>query len=218
MRYTILLLAPLFAANQPSGLHLISRLDGIVQARFRNPTPGALGMSRIAVPSSMGTHFQPLLGNVRDFISETSEEREVVAALEDSHLQVGLYVFGASIVDVNPEALAFRALKGPGAITRGTPRPAWYPGGLPVPSKADALPDWKTVYPLAKRAMQSFEDGGSGFETTLNGWDVAARPVATDARCATCHGSSAEPVGGVLYAFRRGILRGPVSRLVVQTH
>jgi hypothetical protein len=50
--------------------------------------------------------------------------------------------------------------------------------------------------------MASFRDGGAGFETTLGSWEIAARPVAAEKRCAICH-SSESHIGGVLYAFRR---------------
>jgi hypothetical protein len=76
------------------------------------------------------------------------------------------------------------------------------------------LPDWEAIYPLARRAMKSFQDGSQGFETTFGNWTIAARPVmASQARCVGCHnaqpGGNAHPVvldrpiGGVLYAFRR---------------
>jgi len=85
-------------------------------------------------------------------------------------------------------------------VTRGTPRPAW----IPLPG---ALPDWKTIYPIARRAMKSFEDGGNGFETTVDSWTIAARPVvAAKQTCVACHNHSVElnkPIGGLLYAFRR---------------
>jgi hypothetical protein len=142
-------------------------------------------------------------------------EREVITQLEENGIHVGLYVFGTAVVTSSPEDLNYRALKGPGAVTRGTLRPAWYPGQpIVLPASADALPNWKAVYPLAKRAMQSFEDGGSGFETTLDGWNIAARPVVAEARCNVCHdrlyavsspaAKGKKSIGGVLYAFRRG--------------
>ena len=62
--------------------------------------------------------------------------------------------------------------------------------------------------------MRSFEDGGKGFETTFDTWNIAARPViASQERCLMCHtgeipGTSHaaklnQAIGGVLYAFRR---------------
>jgi hypothetical protein len=68
-----------------------------------------------------------------------------------------------------------------------------------------ALPDWRTIYPLAQLAMKSFADGGAGFETTLDSWHIAARPVvAAQQRCMSCHsGSQHQALGGVFYAYRR---------------
>ncbi len=142
----------------------------------------------------------------------------------------GIYVFGVDIVTSEPAARNFRALKGPAAITAGTPRPSWYPADgvnvdyLVVPPlitmkservnrtvAKDALPDWIEIYSTARGAMKSFQDGGKGFETRVGRWTVAARPlVASDVRCVACHNAMApgraalqQPLGGVLYAFRQ---------------
>ena len=32
--------------------------------------------------------------------------------------------------------------------------------------------------------MLSFQEGGAGFETKLESWDIAARPVSAEKRCA----------------------------------
>jgi hypothetical protein len=72
-----------------------------------------------------------------------------------------------------------------------------------------ALPDWNAVYPLARKAMKSFTDGGTGFETEIDSWSIAARPVlASQQRCLDCHSGLAlnQPVGGVLYAYRRATI------------
>ena len=114
-------------------------------------------------------------------------------------------MFGRAVLDSDPEKLDFRALKGPAAMTAGTPRPAWYPASEMGLVSENPLPDWKAVYPLARRAMKSFSDGGTGFETQIDSWKVAARPVmASQQRCLTCHNgvSLDQPVGGVLYAYR----------------
>jgi hypothetical protein len=206
MRRLLLLLPAgllLFAGNpKPADLPLIDRLNEHIQLRFQNPLPDTLGMSRVAVPRSMGTHFRPKLSSPTDFVPENAAERQTVAKLEANRVQLGLYVFGADILKAPAELRSFRALKGPAAITAGTPRPAWYPGTAKVPAFPDPLPDWNQIYPVARRAMAAFHDGSAGFETTFGNWDIAARPVAAEKRCAVCHG--AEPhLGGVLYAFRR---------------
>ena len=194
----------LFAGNPKApDLPLIDQLHKLVQMRFDTPLPGALGMSRVLAPPSMGQHFQPVRTTGRDFIPENDGEREVIGKLETNGVQVGIYVFGSAVLKATPQALDYRALKGPGAVTRTTPRPAWYPYQAKLSSApADSLPDWKAVYPVAQRAMRSFQDGGAGFETALESWDIAARTVATGKRCVMCH-SDAQPIGGVLYAFRR---------------
>ena len=195
-------------------LPLILRLNEAVQHRFQDPAPAVLGMSRVAVPPSFGAHFLPDRSLERDFRPETAAEMEVIAALEQRQTQVGFYVFGAAIIDSNPSQPDFRALKGPGAMTRGTPRPAWYPSMvMPSAFKQDTLPDWNAIYPVARAAMKSFREGGRGFETRLDTWTIAARPVTAVAeKCVMCHNNQTykgshdarlgQPIGGVLFAFR----------------
>lgn len=194
----------LFAGHpKPPDLPLIDRFQEQVQRRFETPSPDGFGMNRMAQPPSMGEHFLPVRTAERDFVPENPTEREILGSLEKSGVQLGLYVFGTAILAAPPQPPNYRALKGPAAITLGTPRPAWYPG-LPKTAEtpADTLPDWNAVYPLAQRAMRSFQDGGHGFETKIASWDIAARPVSATERCAACHGN-ARRLGGVLYAFRR---------------
>jgi hypothetical protein len=208
MRWLPLLLFTLPGSND---LGLINQLDECVQLRFQTLQADAsgripLGMSRIARPSSFGQHFAPVVVSQRDFEPQSAREREVLAKLEDESVQVGFYLFGPAILAGGPEAPNPRALKGPGAMTKGTPRAAWYPTGLSVaPAPGGALPDWRTIYPLAQSAMKSFAGGGSGFETTLDSWHIAARPVlAGQQRCMSCHtGSRFQTLGGVFYAYRR---------------
>jgi hypothetical protein len=108
-------------------LHLIIRLNEAIQHRFEDPAPASLGMSRVMVPPSFGGHFRPDMTLQRDFQPEDLAEHDVIAALEHRQTQVGFYLFGNAITDSDPSHPNFRALKGPGAMTRGTPRPAWYP-------------------------------------------------------------------------------------------
>ena len=216
-----------------SDLRTIDELNAIMQERFRTPPavipfnflndPGLrqklsglpitshppLGMSRVVQPGSFGSHYLPAFNTTRDFRPESKEETEVTCALESLHEQVGFYLIGRDILTSKAEAPNFRALKGPAALTAGTPRPAWYPTGVNKAASPDALPDWKAIYPLAQKAMKSFRDGGTGFETTIGSWRVAARPViASQERCLACHSTSInravlhEALGGVLYAFR----------------
>jgi hypothetical protein len=186
---------------KPPDLPLIDRFQEQVQLRFETPLPEGFGMSRMVQSPSMGEHFHPVRTAERDFIPENATEREVVGKLEENGVQLGLYVFGRAILAAQPQSQDFRALKGPAAITRGTPRPAWYPGQPKISdAPADALPDWNAVYPLAQRAMRSIQDGGAGFETRLASWDIAARPVsavspatATPGVSAACFTPSAAP-------------------------
>jgi hypothetical protein len=193
---------------------LINRLDALVQHRFRDPAPLTLGMSRVARPVSMGTHFYPKRASSRDFQPESPVEKDVIDALEKQQTQVGFYVIGNVITSLPPSDVtleSFRALKGPAAMTRGTPRPRWYPPSRKTAAvDPNALPDWEAIYPLASTAMKTFQNGGQGFETTFGNWNIAARPViASQQRCVTCHNSMDlpvklnDPIGGVLYAYRR---------------
>src|SRR5262249_48139575 len=139
--------------TNPSDVRLIARLDEVIQRRFAALPITTLGMSRVVQPSSFGEHFQPVRTAERDFQPTSAVEEVLIADMERAGLQVGLYLFGAAIEKAAPDALNFRALKGPGAITKGTPRPRWYPGLLDVtpriPPSPDALPGWKTIYPVA---------------------------------------------------------------------
>jgi len=100
---------------------LIDRLDKFIQQRFAAPLPGPLGMSRAAVPSSFGAHFQPAATAATDFLPSGAGEQEVIRELEGGKIQVGLYVFGAAITNSPAERMDFRALKGPAAITKALP-------------------------------------------------------------------------------------------------
>jgi hypothetical protein len=198
-------------------LPLIDELNAAIQQRLLDPAPGLLGMSRIAWRSSLGRHFKPVVSDRRDFVPENESERRTIETLEGRKLQVGLYLFGLSVLRDPANAKSYRALKGPAAMTAGTRRPNWYPSlkseasgnGIDA-TQTETLPDWNAIYPIAQRAMRSFKDGGSGFETELQGWTIAARPsLAINQQCVTCHRPFSEapirqgqPIGGVLYAFR----------------
>lgn len=211
---SLVLACALFAAGGPkTDLSLIERLDGLIQARFADPQPAALGMSRVAIPNSFGAHFIPLPSRPTDFAPESAAECALIADLDLHGIQAGFYLFGTA-VSAAPTVLNYRALKGPAVLTAGTARPNWYPG-LPNTAKEapGALPDWEAIYPVAQRAMRSFRDGGGGFETTLDIWRVVARPVvAGQNRCVACHNQMRagaeeikpnQAIGGVLYAYRR---------------
>jgi hypothetical protein len=196
-------------------LRVIEEFHSLIQQRLSQPKPNALGMSRLMVRPSFGHHFRPLISDRRDFAPENADEQRVVDLLERQHVQLGLFLFGESVERQDPAEFGFRALNGPGIITEGTPRAAWYPfmSVSPERSEPDALPDWNQVYSLAQRGMRSFRDGGRGFETTHGSWTIAVRPaLATDQGCVSCHNNTSpsparefrvgDPLGGVLYAYR----------------
>ena len=200
---------------------MIDALNLSIQDRLLNPAPRAFGMSRMMREPSFGRHFTPVTSHRRDFEPENDREKSVIASLEKRRIQVGLYVFGDSVLREDSKALSFRALKGPGTISVGTPRPNWYPSQIEVlravvnPGvQQAALPDWKAIYPIARQAMRRFKDGSTGFEMEFESWTIAARPaIAVSEKCISCHNSGSDlarrssvklgqPIGGVLYAFR----------------
>jgi len=219
------------ANRPPSDLDTIEQFNQAVQIRFQSlpanlsshgslstlvlnlPPEPALGMNRMASARSFGRPYLPEFDAKRDFEPQTDTERKILACMERDGLQVGFYVFGRAILDAAPQAPNFRALKGPAAITAGTPRPRSYPTGDNRNAAPDALPDWNAIYPLARNAMITFADGGSGYDMAFGSWIVSARPViAAENRCVACHSPSAfgkgtsvtlhGAVGGVLYAWR----------------
>lgn len=206
-----------FTNRAAEDLRMIETLDKVIQERFADPEPMALGMSRIATPRSFGDHFRPSLTERRDFKPATAWEGSAITALEANHVDVGMFLFGQAIATSELNQFNYRAMKGPAVMTSDTPRPAFYPSFTPpavasTPSMhARTLPDWREMFPLARKAMRNFSDGGKGFETEIGIWNIAARPVlASDARCVTCHKHMGgtpiklhQPMGGVLYAFRR---------------
>jgi hypothetical protein len=239
----LLAAACLLASRRPElpfdPLSAIEEFDSLIQQRLSQPKPNSLGMSRLMVRPSFGHHFRPLISDKRDFAPENADERRVVALLERHNVQLGLFLFGESVERQDPVEFSFRALNGPGIVTAGTPRPVWYPilrivqdrvaqDGVgeekvrPERPDPDPLPDWNQVYSLAQRGMQSFRDGGRGFETTHGSWTIAVRPaLATDQRCVSCHNNSAyrpprefrvgDALGGVLYAYRIKAITSPAS-------
>ncbi|MBM3787168.1 MAG: hypothetical protein FJW30_22655 [Acidobacteria bacterium] len=168
----------------------IDAFDQAIQDRLLKPKPKTLGMSRVMIRPSMGTHFTPVTSDVRDFAPENSYEEMVLAGMEKQGLRAGLYLFGETVATAPAEAFLFRAMKGPGIITAGTPRAG--------------LPTWQAMYPFAKEAMGRFAAGEGGYQKTLDGWTLAMRPaIASDARCAHCHqAKQGQAIGGVIYAFR----------------
>ncbi len=173
------------------------------------------GMSRFTVQRSLNQHFVPEFKSLTDCRPVNKTELGLIAELEAAKIQAGLYLIGRRVIDSPGEEQNFRALKGPAIITRGTPRPEWYPSMLTLENEnRDTLPNWLEIYPTAQRAMKSFRDGGKGFETDFKSWHLMARPViATQARCVICHNNPAfglrervvlqEAIGGILYAYRQ---------------
>src|SRR5580693_4114599 len=86
--------AVLAAGNPKTSLNLIDSFDKLVQTRFADPQPAALGMSRVAIPNSFGAHFMPLPSMPADFRPNNAVEQELIADLASHRLQAGFYVFG----------------------------------------------------------------------------------------------------------------------------
>ena len=194
--------------------NLLEEFDRTIQMRLENPRPESLGMSRVMIRPSMGTHFVPQVSDRRDYAPENEREREILARMEQQGLQVGLYLFGAAVADDPVESFSYRALKGPGAITIGTPRAHWYPrlASKEAPAVAGQLPDGREMYAVAQRAMKSFANGGEGFATKVREWNVMVRPAyAREGRCVHCHNAPGtkstfrvgDALGGVIYAYRQ---------------
>src|SRR5262249_13819463 len=204
---------------------LIDKLDQAMQIRFAAPPNRFLGMSRVATPPSYNGHFQPSRGALTDFRPETPAEFDLLRDLDSAKVKVGFFVFGAAIEKSAPEALDFRALKGPAVVTAVTNRPLWYPGYqsrlLPEVvmdpmrlGKTEIMPDWKQAYPIARQAMYVFERGGKVQDSMLGEWHVVARPVlASSDTCVGCHNNAAigrsshllaagNALGGLLYVYR----------------
>ena len=234
----LLLLPFLFAVSDRSWL--ADQFDKVVQARLQTPpeaaskpnppiylrspngdnnfvqvVPGpALGMSRMAIPNSYGSHFHAISQNIRDFVPERENEKELLTQMEEQNMQLGIFLFGQAILDQPNTNMDYRALKGPAIITKGTRRPPQMARLIDPPTHPDpdALPTWLDAYPIGLRAMRSFADGGHGFETTLGNWTIAAKPaLASGARCLGCHNANTnskkqlklgDPVGGILYAYK----------------
>jgi hypothetical protein len=199
-----------------AGHRPIDKLDQLIQGRFGSHTFTAKqrGMSRVVAPSSIGRHFEAAEGAVIDFYPESDAERALIQELQKEGLRVGLYAFGAAITHTDAKTMDFRALKGPGIATPGTIRPAWNPPFPAKPSPPEALPDWNTVYPIARSAMLRFEKGDTSMDSDASGWTISARSVrASSENCLACHNSAAigragypirlnDAVGGVLYVYR----------------
>lgn len=172
-------------------LPAIAELDACIQSRFLDTR--SFGMSRLVMPFSLGDHFRPNYSAVRDFQPENQRETELLAKLEAEGWQIGLYLFGENAVNAPVERMDYRALKGPGVITKGTPRPMsrgpWDRSTAPSPGFS-RLPDWATTYPVAQKAMKRFLEDGEAYQTHLGDWTLIAQPVrASKQECLDCHNS-----------------------------
>ncbi|MFN7920266.1 MAG: hypothetical protein U0Q16_09225 [Bryobacteraceae bacterium] len=210
-------LAAAFAYRNPEARiePLIDQFDGFVQQRLAEPLPKELGLSRVMRPSSFGRHFAPTKFAVRDFIPRDDAERKLVAELESQQVQLGMYLFGESVLRTDPAEFSYRAMKGPGIVTQGTSRLLQYAKVLPpVNAPKPDFPDWNTIYPIAREAMTAFAKGEQHYETQAGSWTIAARPAAaSSARCVACHNNDpaikrpskfqeGDILGGAIYVYR----------------
>ena len=208
----------LLAARWPEATSL-PNVDEFHSQMLRRFSDGkGFGMSRIVMWSTLGHHFSAPLGAKYDFKPENEREQAIIGRWSGEGWQTGLYVFGTSIKTEPQSALFHRALKGPGVLNENTPRAE--------------LPAWADVYPVAAEAMLRFESGATSHTARVNGWTLHARPVtATKQACIDCHTGglvrfgtftklsdgtykeaappptpvikAGDPIGGVLYLYRR---------------
>ncbi|MEZ5352499.1 MAG: hypothetical protein R2762_07665 [Bryobacteraceae bacterium] len=166
------------------------------------------GMSRIVTPASLGAHFNPTIGAVRDLTPETEQEKRLIESLEGAGYQVVFYLAGRRILDETPETQNYRALKGPAILTAGTPRPMGPFTILvrPTSTNENAAIDWRSIYPVVRAGMRELDAGKAPPPTMLDSWMVSTKPVrAFKQECTRCHpGSSAgDLLGAAVYVYRR---------------
>ena len=194
------------AVQLPTGvgreLAVISSLNDCIQSRFKD-VDERFGFRRIITPGQTPHRFTP----------ENAREIDVVRALEQSGLQVILYLTGRQVLREKPPAEVMASeltrgfIKGPVAIT-------------PPDVTATGAPKAMDLWDESARAMRVFGDRDS-YDFVKAGWNFTARPVrASEELCLSCHrgpgrASSVpvsdektvlkigDPIGVVLYGYRK---------------
>ena len=207
---------------RPSALldcSFISPLDSRIRDRFAQMGRG-FGIVRVATP---GRTLHGELSNVYSvsesksmamFIPENAQERETVAEIEQSGLEMVLYLASRNILGTEPydkdRSLTLHAhLRGPVALTQSSPKTDW--------------PEISSLWKQAREAMQGFESDKSvsHYEFSAEGKDFIARPVRAQESCLKCHTPETylsrtpnsdgftrrlgvgDPIGVLLYAYAK---------------
>lgn len=193
------------ALQLPTGvgreLAVISSLNDCIQSRFKD-VDERFGFRRIITPGQTPHRFTP----------ENAREIDAVRALEQSGLQVILYLTGRQVLREKPPAaltseLTRGFIKGPVAIT-------------PADVTTTAAPKAMDLWDESARAMRVFANRDS-YDFVQAGWTFTARPVrASEEVCLSCHRGPGrassfpvsdektvlkigDPIGVVLYGYRK---------------
>jgi hypothetical protein len=183
-------------------LAVISSLNDCIQSRFGD-VDERFGFRRIITPGQTPHRFTP----------ENAKELDAVRALQQSGLQVVLYLTGRQILrdkapaDLLTDDVAWRFIKGPVVISTAD-------------GTAGTAPKPMDLRDESARAMRSFENRDS-YDFIHAGWNFTARPVrASDDLCLRCHRGSSraslapspagtsvlkigDAIGAVLYGYKK---------------
>jgi len=213
----------------------IAPLDNCIQDRFRQRGRG-FGIERVMIPGR-GMHT-PVTGvylslqlpadvslrlptneslrsyTIGKFVPENDQEREAVAEIEQSGLNMALYLASRNVLGTRPDEpknlshIMFHApLRGPVGITRSAHKSDW--------------PENLSLWKQAQKAMRDFDSNKSASQSefSVEGKDFIARPVRAQESCLQCHtpetyqsdisknGGVArqlrvdDPIGVLLYAY-----------------
>ncbi len=162
----------------------ISPLDKCIQHRFTQTNRG-FGVERIMVVGR-GYHTpvkrmrRSLESNISMIGLENDEEKEAVAEIEESGINMVLYlasrkVLGSMPDESNPKNIFHEPLRGPVGITRNSGKSDW--------------PEAMSLWTQAQKAMQDFESEktASQYEFSAEGKGFVARPVRAQEACLKCH-------------------------------
>jgi hypothetical protein len=200
-------------AVKPSTLldcSVISPLDKSIQHRFTETNRG-FGLERIMIrergyhtPVSMA--FRTEAEMIGMLILENEEEKEAVAEIEESGLNMALYLASRKILAPRPDEDQLKnspmfhfPLRGPVGITRNSGKSDW----------PEALSLWNE----ARKAMQDFESEktATNYEFYAGGKTFIARPVRAQESCLKCH--TPEKYQQYVYDNNGGAIRPVTSAL-----
>ncbi len=198
---------------------IIDPLDSYIQDRFTQRGRG-FGLERVMTKGPhtpiSSLHFLSEPNTIGMFFPENDQEREAVAEIEQSGLNMVLYLASRNILGTKPEEsqnnirpLFHAPLRGPVAITQSSQKTAW--------------PAASSLWKQARKAMQDFDrqKSASQREFSAGGKDFIARPVRAQEACLKCHTpqiypsnipnndgavrqlSVGDPIGVLLYAYAK---------------